>query len=226
MLDARLALAAELYQPCSTGADVGTDHGLLPCHLLEQGVCEQMILTDVSPKALARARTEVCKRHLESRTHLVCGDGLEALDAPCGCISITGMGGRTIAGILHRGQEKLRGAALVLCAHTEQPEARQALQEIGYRLQREEPCLCNGHAYLVWLAVPGEMQLQPMEMLCGRELFYSKSPMLQPYLQHRLDALQRRLDGLARASRQDHEAITRTRAVMDYYLQKAEESIP
>ena len=64
MLDERLALAAALFQPCSTGADIGTDHGLLPCRLLEQGVCQRMILADVSPKALDRARAEVRRRGL------------------------------------------------------------------------------------------------------------------------------------------------------------------
>ena len=166
MLDERLALAAALFQPCSTGADIGTDHGLLPCRLLEQGVCQRMILADVSPKALDRARAEVRRRGLSDRTVLRCADGLDALEEPCGCVSITGMGGRTIAGILRRGRERLRGAALVLCAHTERAETRACLQEIGYRIDREEPCLCNGHAYVVWRAEPGEMRLSPMELLC------------------------------------------------------------
>ncbi len=222
MLDERLALAAALFQPCSLGADIGTDHGLLPCRLLEQGVCERMILADVSPKALAHARAEVVRRGLEDRASLVCADGLDALEAPCGCVSVTGMGGRTIAGILRRGRERLRGAALVLCAHTERAETRACLQEIGYRIVREEPCLCNGHAYVVWRAEPGEMDLSPMEMLCGRELFDSRSPMLLPYIRNRVDTLERRLDGLLKASSPDRQAIALTLAMRDHYLKMAE----
>ncbi len=195
MLDARLALAAELYQPCSLGADVGTDHGLLACHLLEQGICEQMYLTDISPKALEHARAEVSRRGLVGRTRLICADGLNALEEPCGCISITGMGGRTIASILAEGFDKLRGAALVVCAHTEQPEARRALQSVHYRIVREEPCLCNGRAYLLWRAEPGEMDLTPQELRLGREVFTSSSRMLLPWLEHRLETLSRRLQG-------------------------------
>ena len=222
MLDARLSVAASLYMPCSLGADIGTDHGLLPCHLLEQGVCQRMILTDISDKALSRAAAEVGRRGLEARTALVCADGLEGLGEACGCISITGMGGRTIAGILQRGRERLHGAALVLCAHTERAEVRACLQAIGYRIDREEPCLCNGHAYVVWRAVPGEMDLSPMELLCGRELFDSDSPMLLPYVRSRVDVLERRLDGLMKASHPDRAAIALTLAMRDHYLTMTE----
>ncbi len=221
MLDARLALAAALFQPCSLGADIGTDHGLLPCALLEQGVCERMILSDVSPKALEHARAEVRRRKLGDRCTLRCADGLDALESPCGCVSITGMGGRTIADILRKGQAKLRGTALVLCAHTERAEARACLQEIGYRIVREEPCLCNGHAYVIWRAEPGEMHLSPMELLCGRELFDSDSPMLAPYIRNRVDTLERRLDGLMKAAVLDKAAIALTLAMRDHYLTMA-----
>ena len=222
MLDARLALAAALYAPCALGADIGTDHALLPCHLLEQGVCERMLLSDVSPKALAHAEAEVRRRRLEDRVRLRCADGLDALEAPCGCVSVTGMGGRTIAGILRRGRERLRGAVLVLCAHTERAEARACIQEIGYRIVREEPCLCNGHAYVIWRAEPGEMRLSQMELLCGRELFDSRSPMLGAYIRNRVGVLERRLDGLMKASDPDRAAIALTLAMRDHYLKMGE----
>ena len=59
MLDERLSLAAALYEPCEVGADIGTDHGLLPCHLLKENICQQMIFADVSAKALRHAEEQV-----------------------------------------------------------------------------------------------------------------------------------------------------------------------
>ncbi len=220
MLDERLSLAASLYVPCAFGADIGTDHALLPCELLERGVCREMILADISPKALGQAAREVGARGLADRVILRCADGLDALVGmpPCGCVSVTGMGGDTMAGMLRRGADRLKGAALVLCAHTHPDRVRLALREIGYRLTREEPCVCNGHAYLVWRAEPGaEDPYTPEELQCGRLLWHSGSPMLGAYVEMKLDALRRRLEGLRAAQCPDQEAIAEAEAQAEYY---------
>lgn len=224
MLDERLSLAAALYEPCGLGADIGADHALLPCHLLEQGVCERMILTDLSPKALSRAGAEVRRRGLENRVSLRCGDGLSVLREKCGCISVTGMGGRTIAAMLTEGRERLLGAVLVICAHTEQAETRLCLRDIGYRIVREEPCVCAGHAYVIWRAEPGrEAPYTPEEAQCGRLLFRSGSPMLHPYAEIRLSALERRLAGLRAAAEPDKAAVAETLGLIRYYRERLPE---
>ena len=79
MLDERLSAAAALALPGELAADVGTDHGLLPCALLEAGVYQRMILTDISEKALSHARAEVSGRGLGDRVTFCCGDGLKPL---------------------------------------------------------------------------------------------------------------------------------------------------
>lgn len=66
MLDERLSLAAQLYEPCALGADIGTDHALLPCYLLTHNICQEMILADVSPKALLHAEESVRRHHWRS----------------------------------------------------------------------------------------------------------------------------------------------------------------
>ena len=66
MLDERLSLAAALYQPCDWGADIGTDHAYLPCHLLRAGICQHMIAADVSEKALADCVRTILAEHQAS----------------------------------------------------------------------------------------------------------------------------------------------------------------
>ena len=144
LLDARLSLAYDLYDPCELAADIGTDHAHLPAALLQRGRCRHMILTDLSESALRNARDEMIRYRLTDRVTLRAGNGLEPLDETCGMISVTGMGGRTIRDILLDGKEKLRGASLVLAAHTDLPLIREAVQEIGYHLDREEPGFCAG----------------------------------------------------------------------------------
>lgn len=207
MLDQRLSTAAALYEPCEVAADVGTDHALLPCHLLEAGVCRRMILADVSPKALDHARAQVARRGLDGRATLVCADGLDAVREKCGCISVMGMGGETIAGILRRGRDRLQGAVLILSAHTELQLVRQAVMEIGYHVTREELCSAGGYTYVVWRAEPGAMALTAEDVAYGPILRHGRSEAHRQYFAWRMRVLTDKLRGMRAAREPDHAAI-------------------
>lgn len=196
MLDARLSLVYDLYPACSLAADIGTDHGYLPCALLETGKVSSMILTDISSSALSHAAAETARRMLSDRVTLLTGDGLMPIDRTCEAISITGMGGRTIHQILLNGKDKLQGATLILSAHTDLPLLRKSLVEIGYTITAEEVCKAASRFYLVFRAVPGQSEMTDREMRLGSLLFSSASPCLSDYLLHRRKVLERKLKGL------------------------------
>ena len=216
-LDARLSLACELYDPCELAADIGTDHAHLPAALLQRGRCQRMILTELSESALRNAREEMIRLRLMDRVSLRLGDGLAPLAEPCGMISVTGMGGRTVRDILLSGRSRLWGASLVLSAHTDLPLIREAVCRIGYHLDREEPCFCAGRFYLVLRARPGAAELSAREIRLGGPLFESGSPQLLPYLARRRDVLQARLSGLASAGEPDDEEISLLREDIEFY---------
>lgn len=222
MLDERLALAAALYLPCEMGADIGTDHGLLPCHLLESHICQRMILADVSPKALRHAEAQVRARKLESRARLVCADGLDALTEPCGCVSIMGMGGDTIAAILRRSQSRLRGAALVLSAHTEQAMVRQAVCDIGYHLTRETLCRAAGRFYVFWRAEAGPAAMTEEELRYGSLLWQGSTPLLRAYLHGRVAFHSGKLAGLKAARVPDAGALAEAQRDLAFYKAREE----
>lgn len=206
-LDTRLSLACDLYDPCTLAADIGTDHAHLPAALLLRGRCQNMILTDISPGALENARQTMTRYRLLDRVSLRLGDGLNPVPEPCGMISIMGMGGRTIRDMLLAGQAGLNGASLLLSAHTDLPLIRQAMMEIGYHADREEPCFCAGRFYLVFRARPGAVSCTPQEIRLGSALFASASPVLIPFLTRRREVLAVSLRGLRRAEQGgDHAA--------------------
>ena len=216
-LDARLSLAFDLYDPCELAADIGTDHAHLPAALLQRGRCQHMILTDLSESALKNARETVIRCRLSDRTDLRAGDGLQPLEEACGMISITGMGGRTVHDILLEGAGKLRGASLVLSAHTDLPLIRKAVCRIGYHLDREEPCFCAGRYYLVLRARPGACPLTPCELRLGGPLFESQSSQLIPYLTRRREVLQDKLRGLVSADKPEESLIAQVREDIAFY---------
>ena len=216
-LDSRLSLAYDLYDPCDLAADIGTDHAHLPAALLQRGRCQHMILTDISRSALENARLEMMRLRLTERVSLRLGDGLSPLSESCGMISVMGMGGRTIRDILLSGASRLHGASLLLSAHTDWHLIRSALQEIGYHLDREEPCFSAGRYYLVLRARPGLESMTAREIRLGGPLFRSESPVLLPFLQRRKEVLQARLKGLYSAASPDSGEISLLQADLDYY---------
>ena len=223
MLDERLSLAAALYEPCEWGADIGTDHAFLPCHLLRAGICQHMIAADVSAKALARARENLTSQKLLDRAEVVLADGLDAVTRPCGCISIMGMGGELMANLLRKGQHKLDGAVLVLGAHTELHLVRQAIGDIGYHITAERICRAAGRFYVFWRAEAGQETLSAEEIRYGKSLWAEDRALLQEYAAWRRRVHQDRERGLLAASVPDREAIREVQADIAWYTTKLEE---
>lgn len=223
MLDERLSLAAELYEPCDWGADIGTDHAFLPCHLLRAGICQHMIAADVSENALARARANLTRQKLIDRAEVVLADGLNAVNRKCGCVSVMGMGGELMARILREGQDKLQGAVLVLGAHTELHLVREAIRDIGYHIVQERLCKAAGRFYVFWRAEAAPADMSASEMRYGRLLWDGDQALLREYAAWRRRVHQDKERGLLAASVRDEAAISEVQADIAWYTTKLEE---
>ena len=223
MLDERLSLAAELYEPCDWGADIGTDHAFLPCHLLRAGICQHMIAADVSENALARARANLTRQKLIDRAEVVLADGLNAVNRKCGCVSVMGMGGELMARILREGQDKLQGAVLVLGAHTELHLVREAIRDIGYHIVQECLCKAAGRFYVFWRAEAGPANMSAEELRYGNLLWQGEQPLLREYAAWRCRVHQDKERGLLAATVRDEAAISEVQADIAWYTTKLEE---
>lgn len=60
-----LALASEIKEG-ETMADIGTDHGFLPAFLWEKSICPHVIMADVSPGSLEKAKNNCSQRFSET----------------------------------------------------------------------------------------------------------------------------------------------------------------
>lgn len=236
-MEERLNLARQLYEPCTLGCDIGTDHGLLPGMLLRQHVCRYMIASDISDKALSHAREHISRSGLSPCTHFVCTDGLSALpDAEhpvfgqtrCGCVSILGMGGDTVSAMLRNRPGRLQGAVLVVSVHSELPAVRLALQDISYAIRQERLVYEGGRFYVIWRAEPGSMYLSEEEILYGTQQLFSPGPDLIPYLHFRLSVFEKQLMGMRRAKNPSQtEQLIAEQAVRFYRgcLDRAEDTL-
>ena len=191
-LDARLRAAADWVTPCDVCADIGCDHGRFDAALLMENRCRTLLAADVSEKALSKAKDRLTRLSLQNRAVFAAADGLDALSALPGqradTVCILGMGGETIAGILLRGAERLRGATLIIGAQTEHSLTRAAIQQSGYRLADERVVDAEGRLYLLMRALPAPEGAKPYtaeELLLGPCLLREKPREWQPWLLRR-----------------------------------------
>ena len=92
-LDKRLSAVAGLFPVCKYGVDIGADHGRLACWLLGQGICQRMIISDISPDSLNKARRLLARHGLHNRADFVVADGLAAVTKRVDTVVIAGIGG-------------------------------------------------------------------------------------------------------------------------------------
>ncbi|NLA53976.1 MAG: SAM-dependent methyltransferase [Clostridiales bacterium] len=187
-LDERLELVADCVPKCRLAADIGADHGRLSCYLLSKGRCKEMIVSDISTDSLNKSRQLLRLHGLAQQARFVVADGLDAVDQPVEAVIIAGIGGKTIAGMLHKHQ-RIGDAKLIISAHTDLPFLRKALDDISYTLYRETVIMASGRYYTVLEAVRGKNYYSPQQLYVGSNLTDTDGKTMADYLSWRMDVV-------------------------------------
>ena len=211
-LSRRLQAVASCIPAGVVCIDVGSDHGLLPVLLLQQGRLERAVAADIRPKPLSNARRLAEQSGFGPPLfQAVLSDGIGALDVPAGAVVVVaGMGARRICSILSAGGRRLEAAGrLVLQPNSEPGLLRTWLWEHGWGLLREEAVLDRGKAYFVLAAERGRGVAggDGREAFLGPLLLRSRPPAWLHWLEKRHAALEAAMESsggrLPEASRQE-----------------------
>ena len=84
----------------SVFADVGCDHGYCSEYMLENGLCEKAILSDISKGSLEKAEKLLAPYIRQGKAVSVLGDGFQGVPPDVDEVLIAGMGGCEIVSIL------------------------------------------------------------------------------------------------------------------------------
>ena len=138
-LSARLSALAALVPKGAFVCDVGSDHGMLPMYLLQEGICEKAVVSDVNAAPLERAKEAFSQSGLSDRAVFCLCDGIAALlQHKPDVFVIAGMGGETIRRILSEALAAIpSGAAFLLQPMTKEASLRAFLYENGFRIKNE-----------------------------------------------------------------------------------------
>ena len=199
-LTPRLLALARQVPKGARFADVGTDHARLPVWLLERGIIQSAIASDLRPGPLSRARENAAAWGAEGIAFRLC-DGLADIGPEeCDTVVIAGMGGENIAAILAAAPWTADGRhTLLLSPHTRGEVLRRFLADQGYTIRREALVEDRGHLYPVLEAGAGEMRLSPGRLLCGPCI--AADPLGERYLIEKIIQLQAVVAGLNRSAR-------------------------
>ena len=96
----RIKTLCSLLVKSKTFADVGCDHGYCSEYMLQNGLCEKAILSDISKGSLAKAEVLLSDYIADGRAVSVLGDGFYGIPDDTEQVLIAGMGGSEIVGIL------------------------------------------------------------------------------------------------------------------------------
>lgn len=192
---ARYAIEGEPF------ADIGTDHGYLPAHLVAVGRVPHAIAGDLLPGPLEAARATVAEEGLADRVELRLGSGLTVLSpGEAATVAICGMGGPLVVRILTEGP--LEGVRrLILQPNTDEDAVRLWLAGNGWRLVAEEVAADGRRLYPVMVAERGEMELNRIEAVVGPVLLKQGGPLVRQYVAWQLGLARQALAGAERSKR-------------------------
>lgn len=193
-LSKRLLEVAKYVPENSITADIGSDHALLPCYLIQQKIAKKAIAGEINEGPYQTAKRQVEKCGLQHLISVRKGDGLSIIenDEPT-CVVIAGMGGSLIQKILEEGKEKLKKAErLVLQPNIHSIEVRKWLLQHDWELDHESILEEDGKIYEVLAAKRGDgrkpYENMPMAsaLLMGPFLMKEKSPVFRKKWNHEL----------------------------------------
>lgn len=185
-LSDRLAAVAALVPPGARVADIGTDHGWLPIHLVHTRQARSAIAADLRAKPLEGARTRVAAHKLSDRIETRLGSGLSVLRPDeVSTVTIAGMGGRRIVELITACPQVVERLERVITQpNTEVARVRGALRAAGLKLVDEQLVHHDGHWYptLAWAPGTPDGDWSDLDLRFGPILRQRADPQLRRFL--------------------------------------------
>ncbi len=191
MINKRLETIAHMIQKCMVAADIGTDHAFLPIYLIENGIAEKVIASDINKAPLDSALKNIKSRQLEDRIELVLSDGLSNINEDCDVIIIAGMGFYTCNHILDEADEKLDNCKqIIIEVNKDVDKLRKYLSDNDFIINNEEFIREKGHDYIIIDAKKGKHHdLNEKEILCGPILMQKKNKDYLEYVKRQIEKI-------------------------------------
>lgn len=199
----RLERIKSMVDSCQTAADIGTDHGYVAEMLLKEGICKQIIATDLNEGPLNRAVEHLTKSNLDDKCDFRLGSGLTVLsEGEADAIIIAGMGGDLISDILDTSKDiALKAQQLILQPMTAVDILRRYLFENGFEIIDESIVKEYHHFYFIIKAKKGiAKQMDSIYFEISNILIEKRDPVMKDYLNKVLNTNEKIISSLEKTN--------------------------
>lgn len=194
-MNLRLNRLAEMVDPGSRLADIGTDHAYLPILLVKSGKISHAIASDVAAGPLENAKTDIAAAGLSDQIETRLGSGLETIKESdqIDTVVIAGMGGKLMVNLLSEAASRgVYYPNLVLEANIGEKTVRRWLMANKYEIVAEDIVYEAGHIYELIKArltdqvhelTVREQEFGPLLLKNKTDVFYKKWQGQEAYYQ-------------------------------------------
>lgn len=184
-LSKRLESVSNMLSNGKIVADIGTDHGYIPIHLIQTEKCKKVFAMDVNKGPYEKAKLHIAGYGLSDQITTRLSNGMKELnDGEVNAIIIAGMGGGLVIKILDQDRRLWSQIdEFVLQPQSEIHKVRKFIQENGFIITDEDMVLEDGKYYPIMKVIKGnDRELSESELYYGRLLIKEKNTVLKDFL--------------------------------------------
>ncbi|MFZ5946081.1 MAG: tRNA (adenine(22)-N(1))-methyltransferase [Bacillota bacterium] len=218
-LSKRLNTIAGFVPLGTAAADIGTDHALLPCYLIQEKISPFAVAVDVSEGPFQAAQKQVCSLLLADRVSVRLGNGLEPIEpGEVQTVTIAGMGGASMVKILNKGSFVVSQLQrIILQPNVAAENIRHWALENSWNIIDEELVLEDERFYEIIVLEPGYMDIKDDTLLfIGPKLLEKYHILLVDYLKLQKRAEQEILTQLEKSNSQG--AVKKAAAIKEKWI--------
>ena len=206
-LSQRLQAIADLVPTGAKVADIGTDHGFLPCYLAQSGKAELVIACDVNAQPLALAQKNIMDYNVGDKVSTRLGNGLAVLKpGEVDTVTIAGMGGALMIDILDASPMVVdRLKRIVLQPNVGAEAVRIWAEKNRWQIVAEDLIRENDIFSVIIVLEQGRSDrfMSAVELYLGPKLLAEHHPMLGLYISEEWEKTQHILEQLAKSDSEE-----------------------
>ena len=206
-LSQRLQAIADLVPAGAKVADIGTDHGFLPCYLAQSSKAELVIACDVNAQPLALAQKNITGYNVGDKVSTRLGNGLAVLKpGEVDTVTIAGMGGALMIDILDASPMVVdRLKRIVLQPNVGAEAVRIWAEKNRWQIVAEDLIRENDIFSVIIVLEQGRSDrfMSAVELYLGPKLLAEHHPMLGLYISEEWEKTQHILEQLAKSDSEE-----------------------